>query len=1013
MSHGAAELSDALQGRYTIERELGRGGMATVYLAEDLKLHRRVALKLLHPELGAALGRERFLREIDIASRLSHPHILPVYDSGDAGGRLFYAMPFVEGESLRQRLQWEPQLPVEETVAIVRAAAAALACAHKAGIIHRDIKPENILLARDPGGGPPHVLVADFGIARAVDVAAGERLTETGLALGTPSYMSPEQAGSSNRIDGRSDVYALGCVAYEMLAGAPPFTGPTAQAILSRHAVDPVPPLRTVRSTVPEAVASAIERALAKVPADRFITADAFAEALVADDGQPLRLQRSLLPRRAGLLLGACAAAAAAGAGTWMVREFRSSPVAPSAATIAVLPFSSGDADTSLTRLGRDLAVTISASLDGVGGVKAADRLLVATETAHKGSLSPADGAALARRLGARSVLRGTLVRAGDNVRLDAGLYDAANLAPLANGISFTGHRDSIGLLTDSVAWALLRRIWQRGEPPSPSLAAVTTRSLPALRAFLDGERALGANQWEEARLAFRTAIAADSTFWLADFRYALAQFWLLQPVLEPEIVQGLRDHRQLLPERERSLAEAFLTSGDSTDLRIERYRQVTERFPDYWPGWFLYGDMLFHFGSERGYDWTAAVEAFQRAVALNPRLVPALEHIHQAAFGKDQAEAAWAAARLAEYGVPPPEDLLSRLLVRVDRAGGRIPPELEGLADSLAARMVANDENLLQSGSLGLTVLQNGLPAVQLQLNERILKSSRLSSQVRTALQAADAWAWAARGRWDSALTIIERAATQHPGILGPTKYAPAGLAPVGGPLLAVESYELAVIGAWLGATAPALADQRRARAVSALAQLADEEPRRDGLGRMAWLDGILGFVRGDRQAIRAARRDASRSGYYQVPLVDRSLSAFDHALGGERRRAGRELAELDRECLDHIESCNLVTPHIAVHRLAAAQWLAEAGDVEQARRLLRWHDAEATYPGALYTLVYTLGAPTYLARARLDDAGGDRHRARQHYRQFLRRYDQPMPSQAHLVEEAKAALLRLGGEP
>ena len=246
---GPGQLSEALLGRYTIERELGRGGMATVYLAEDLKLHRRVALKVLDPELAVALGSERFLREIEIASRLSHPHILGLHDAGEAGGRLFYAMPYVQGESLRQRLLREPQLPVMETVRILRAVAGALDAAHRAGVVHRDIKPENILLAADPGGGPAHPWVADFGIARALSAAGGERLTETGLALGTPAYMSPEQAAASDRLDGRSDIYALGCVAYEMLAGTPPFTGPTPQAILARH--DPMPD--AVATTTPDA----------------------------------------------------------------------------------------------------------------------------------------------------------------------------------------------------------------------------------------------------------------------------------------------------------------------------------------------------------------------------------------------------------------------------------------------------------------------------------------------------------------------------------------------------------------------------------------------------------------------------------------------------------------------------------------------------------------------------------------------------------------------------------------
>ena len=282
-------LKAELAGRYAIEGELGRGGMATVYLAEDLRHHRRVAIKVLHPELGAVLGAERFLREIGIAARLSHPHILPLHDSGtlDLGvGRpvLFYAMPYVAGRSLRERLREELQLPMEEALGIARQVADALDHAHRQGVIHRDIKPENILLADG------QAVLADFGIARALDVAAGDRLTETGLAIGTPAYMSPEQAAGAARLDGRSDVYALGCVLYEMLGGQPPFLGPTPQAILARHAMDPVPSLRTLRPTVPRALAQVVTQALAKVPADRFPTARAFADALAAaPSGTPPR----------------------------------------------------------------------------------------------------------------------------------------------------------------------------------------------------------------------------------------------------------------------------------------------------------------------------------------------------------------------------------------------------------------------------------------------------------------------------------------------------------------------------------------------------------------------------------------------------------------------------------------------------------------------------------------------------------------------------------------------------
>ena len=267
-------LTAALADRYRVERELGRGGMATVYLARDLRHDRPVALKVLRPELAASLGPERFLQEIRIAARLQHPHILAVHDSGEAAGRLWYTMPYVEGESLRQRIKREGQLPLDQAVRIASQVLSALGYAHAHGVIHRDIKPENILLEGD------EAVVADFGVARAITAAGDDRLTETGLALGTPAYMSPEQAGASKELDGRSDLYAVGCVVYEMLAGQPPFTGVTAQQLLARHALDPVPPLRTGRATVPEAVEQTVLRALAKAPADRFRTAAEFAGAL-------------------------------------------------------------------------------------------------------------------------------------------------------------------------------------------------------------------------------------------------------------------------------------------------------------------------------------------------------------------------------------------------------------------------------------------------------------------------------------------------------------------------------------------------------------------------------------------------------------------------------------------------------------------------------------------------------------------------------------------------------------
>ncbi len=267
-------LGASLADRYSLERELGQGGMATVYLAHDLKHDRDVAIKVLHPDLGAALGGERFLSEIRTTARLQHPHILPLLDSGDADGLLFYVMPYVTGETLRARLEREQQLPLADAVLIAREVADALGHAHSLGIIHRDIKPENILLQ----GG--HALVADFGIALAVQSAGGQRMTQTGLSLGTPQYMSPEQAMGEKQIDARSDVYALGAVTYEMLAGDPPFTGSSVQAIVAKVMTERPSAIRTVREAVPEHVEAAVLMALAKLPADRFASAGAFIHAL-------------------------------------------------------------------------------------------------------------------------------------------------------------------------------------------------------------------------------------------------------------------------------------------------------------------------------------------------------------------------------------------------------------------------------------------------------------------------------------------------------------------------------------------------------------------------------------------------------------------------------------------------------------------------------------------------------------------------------------------------------------
>src|SRR3989454_1056778 len=419
MADQLARLKAALADRYAIERELGRGGMATVYLARDLKHGRLVAIKVLRPEIAAALGPERFLREIEVAARLTHPHILPLHDSGQTGGSLYYVMPYIEGESLPDRLEREGQLPLEDALRITREVASALGYAHDHDVVHRDIKPENILLS----GG--EAVVADFGIARAITQAGGRGLTETGIPVGTPAYMSPEQASGGGPIDGRSDVYSLACVLYEMLAGEPPYTGPSAQVVIAKRFTDPVPSVRRLRETIPPAVDAAITKALAKAPVDRFATAAQFAEALTPSVARPVRLR---LTARRVLAAGAVTAAVAALVLTVLHWRAGAGPTLDPN-LIAVAPFEVLDPKLELWREG--LVDILSRNLDGGGPLRGVSPPVVLHRWTGRADAMSTGG--LGGRTGGRVGLFGTLGRAGPgSVRVAAAPPRAGTGATLA-----------------------------------------------------------------------------------------------------------------------------------------------------------------------------------------------------------------------------------------------------------------------------------------------------------------------------------------------------------------------------------------------------------------------------------------------------------------------------------------------------------------------------------------------------------------------------------------------------
>jgi TolB-like protein/tRNA A-37 threonylcarbamoyl transferase component Bud32 len=417
-------LREALAGRYAVEHELGAGGMATVYLAQDLKHERKVAIKVLRPELAAALGPDRFPREIRILARLQHPHILPLLDSGEAGGFLFYTMPLVDGESLRQRIDRDGALPVPEATRILREVADALASAHAAGVLHRDIKPGNVMISGR------HALVMDFGVAKAVSDSGGEKMTTVGVAVGTPTYMSPEQATGSENLDLRSDIYALGLLAYEMLTGKPPFDGKSAQAILSAQVLEKPKPVTEKRPAVSAALGEFVMKCLEKAPEDRYQTTEELVpllEALATPSGgitpthtRPVKTVAGAVARRGNraMLIGAGVALLVTGI-VFVAWKAMSGGTAGSDATIdrvAVLPLRDiSGADAVFAESFRDALIT------GIAGMNLAG-VVPRSELAEEGKSRRMKDVASEFKVDA--VMEGTIFRAGDVMRINLQLVE-------------------------------------------------------------------------------------------------------------------------------------------------------------------------------------------------------------------------------------------------------------------------------------------------------------------------------------------------------------------------------------------------------------------------------------------------------------------------------------------------------------------------------------------------------------------------------------------------------------
>ena len=577
MSELQKRLDAGLAGRYSLERELGEGGMALVFLARDLRHDRKVALKVLRPEISAEIGAERFLREIKMAAGLTHPHILPVYDSGQADGLLFYVMPNMEGRSLRERLETDRQLPIDEALRITREVASALDYAHRQRVVHRDIKPENILFHEG------NAMVADFGIGKALTGAAG--MTQAGLAIGTPAYMSPEQAGGEE-IDGRSDIYSLGCVLYEMLSGEVPFTGPTAQAIMSKRFLSPVPHVKAMRD-VPDGLDAVVTRSLARAPVDRFQTSGEFAAALrpvTASHRTPPGAERS----------------------------------APAAKAVAVLPFGNMSADPENEYFSDGMTEEIIGALSKVPGLQVASRTSC---FAFKGK--EIDLRQVGEKLGVGSVLTGSVRKVGNRIRITAQLVNVESGYHLWSE-TYDRQLEDVFAIQDELSRAIVDALKLRLTSENDQLV-VPTKNLEAYNLYLKGRFFF--NRFTEPGLRksldfFQHVLLQEPGYarayaGMADCWCALADDWVAPDDAYPRAksaAQRALQHDSELAEAMTSLGKVLCWYEWDFAGAEKQLRRAVSLNPNYAEAHWTFGSALPTVGM-----MSEAVEEMRKALTLDP----------------------------------------------------------------------------------------------------------------------------------------------------------------------------------------------------------------------------------------------------------------------------------------------------------------------------------------------------------------------------------------------------------
>ena len=973
-THSPARVDDLLEDlrksfadSYRVEEELKGGGMSRLFMATDLALNRKVVIKILPPELTSEMMAARFKREAEVTAHLQHPHILPIITAGLKHGLLYYIMPFIPGESLRERLNREHKLPLDDAVSILCEVASALAYAHKQGVIHRDIKPENILL--EDG----QAVLADFGIAAALagpHHVTGERLTRTGMSVGTVGYMAPEQSLGGSDVDSRADIYSLGVVAYEMLAGVPPFAGASTHAILAAHLTKPPPRIDRLREDVPIPVCRAIEKALQKDPVNRFQTAGEFGSACGTQIAKRSAVSRipgvrelhrlPIVKIAAGVLLGTLALG-----GAWYVRHRpRESPT--ESVTVVVAPF---DASTRALKVWREGMVDLLARNIGGAGLLRIVPPVLAIRNWQEGARSVREPAVqLAQRTGAQYAIYGSLVpAASDSVRLHFELADAATDSVIADVDTINV---DVKQLANALTLRVLNELAKRHRIGAVRATSIGSDSAQALKAFLEGEQYYRRTSWDSAAVAYARAISIDTGFALALRRAGQVTAWRSSEMDSATRAFALRagvKNRNLAPRDSLLIAADSLRSalegGDvnQPDWALARrlfatVNEAAARYPNDPEVWYVVGEARFHQGYGSMFDMSEPEvrDAFNRSVALDSAFAPAYIHLVELGFTLDGAGAGRAAA--LEYLARNP-------------AGAH--------ADGIRLIDLVTD------------------PA-------RSSDASSVAKSLDTASSAALLRAWAVVRRWpDSAETALRflRALARHP-------RSSKGFAQDSVKLATYLPLQLAYRGrlheAYLAT------GNRPSRLFAQLALLGAIDPDTASAVFAQWLAAgrpeartALPWwaARGDTASIVALLR-LYRANSAQARAEKKAYPEYDS------QAANAYLFLARRDTTNAVKAFALLSDTLCLRcdqdHLTTARLLARVREFGAADKILRQR---------LYSLVTPAEIVIALERGRVAEAAGKRDVALRSYRLVIKAWARGDPEVQGLVQDAQAGVRRLGG--